>query len=78
MEPRIVFLKPKSIENIHQHKGSTLVYVNPHMVSSGGCEFQLNNAGAITTRIEVGSGNGRGNGALDEGKSFPRKCTTLD
>lgn len=28
MEPRIVFLKPKSIENIHHQRGSTLVYVN--------------------------------------------------
>lgn len=28
MEPRIVFLKPKSIDNINQQKGSTFVYLN--------------------------------------------------
>lgn len=28
MEPRIVFLKPKSIDNIHHQKASTLAYLN--------------------------------------------------
>lgn len=37
MEPRIVFLKPKSIENLHHQKGSTLVYLNSLQDGSNNC-----------------------------------------
>lgn len=37
MEPRIVFLKPKSIENLHHQKGSTRVYLNSLQDGSNTC-----------------------------------------
>lgn len=57
MEPRIVFLKPKSIDNLHRQAGSTLIYVN----STEEPRFPSNNDAAAAVELgfppaRVGSG----------------------